>query len=62
MITITWHLFVLLLALLFSFCWALTRDGERGGLLGVSKRDCAVAVWAVVAAIIVLIYGGIAWW
>ena len=60
MIEITWHLLVLLLALILGFCYALTRNKESG-LFG-SPREWAVLLWALVTVIILLIYGGICWW
>lgn len=60
MITITWHLLLLILAALFSFCYAVTRDARRGP--AGSMRGFAVTVWAVGVIILTLIYGGFVWW
>lgn len=59
MIRITWHLFLLVLLALFSFCYALTRVGD--GMFG-SVRSWALAAWAVVVTVVFLIYGGVFWW
>lgn len=60
MITITWHLLVLLLLVAFGFVWAITRD-KQSGMFG-SSRDWAELLWATATVVILLIYGGFFWW
>ena len=59
MITISWHFFLMMTAIVLSFCYAVTREGD--GKYG-SRREWAVIIWSIVWLIILAIYGGIVWW
>ena len=59
MITISWHLFTLLVVMVFTFCLALRPNGK--GKYG-DYREWAVIAWSIVWLIILAIYGGIVWW
>ena len=60
MVTITWHLLVLLLLAVFGFVWAITRD-KQSGMFG-SPQGWALLLWATAVVVILLIYGGFFWW
>lgn len=59
MITISWHFFLLMVAIMLSFCYVLTRKGK--GKYG-DFRELAVVAWGFVWLIILAIYGGFVWW
>lgn len=59
MITISWHFFTLLVAMVFTFCLALRPNGK--GKYG-DYREWAVIAWSIVWLVILAIYGGIVWW
>lgn len=61
MITITWHLLVLILAELFGFAWAITRDAKNRGVAG-TARSAAILLWSIASVVTVMIYGGFVWW
>lgn len=61
MITITWHLFVLIVLALVSLCIAITRSNKIGPY-GISPRSAMLALWVYGVIVVFLIYGGFVWW
>ena len=60
MITITWHLLVLIILSILTFVKVMTCSKESGPFG--SPRDFAMACWLVGNVIVYLIYGGVVWW
>lgn len=60
MITISWHLLVLIIAEIIGLVWVITKD-DTTGFLG-SDRDWAGVLYIILSIVVVSIYGGIYWW
>ena len=61
MITITWHLAVLLTIGVIWLIYVITRSDDSGGYFG-SNRDWAWILYVIGNLIIIPTYGGIFWW
>lgn len=59
MVTVTWHLLLLIVLVVLAFCVAVTRGTK--GYFG-SPRAISLVCWGVGSAILFLIYGGFVWW
>lgn len=60
MITITWHLLLLIILEVVGLIWVITRNGSSGWLG--SDREWAGIAYMIISVIIISVYGGIFWW
>lgn len=60
MITITWHLLLLIIIEIAGLIWVTTRDGSSGWLG--SDRYWAGITYFIVSVVAISIYGGVFWW
>lgn len=60
MITISWHLLLLIVIALIGFGYVMTLD-DTDRMLG-SERSWGCIVYFFLLVIVLLIYGGIVWW
>lgn len=60
MITITWHLLLLIILEVVGLIWVITRNGSSGWLG--SDREWAGIAYMVISVIVISVYGGIFWW
>lgn len=60
MITISWHLLLLIVIALIGFGYVMTLD-DTDRMLG-SERSCGCVLYFFLLAIVLLIYGGMVWW
>lgn len=60
MITISWHLLLLIVIALIGFGYVMTLD-DKDSMLG-SERYWGCFVYFFLLAIVLLIYGGMVWW
>lgn len=60
MITISWHLLLIIILALLGFGYVMTLD-NKASILG-STRDWGCFVYWLVLIMVLLIYGGIVWW
>ena len=59
MITISWHLLILIVIIVGLWIFTFTRD-DSGQYF--SSRDLWVVISLILTIILILIYGGIFWW
>lgn len=60
MITITWHLLLLIILEVVGLIWVITRN-DSSGWLG-SDREWAGIAYVILSVVAISIYGGIFWW
>lgn len=60
MITITWHLLLLIILEVLGLIWVITRN-DSSGWLG-SDREWAGIAYVILSVVAISIYGGIFWW
>lgn len=60
MITISWHLLLLIVMAIIGFGFVMTLDNTNR-MFG-SERGWGLIIFFVLLVIVILIYGGIVWW